>query len=385
MTGDKPSQRIDACEEYHLELVDMTGKSSNDVDKSTRSLIKEFIDQKIEPTLGPLFDSRVFKVADDEHILVISIDHLITDAVSIRIFVEELWTMYEQGVNEEPASLTPLSLQYADYALWLEKVYPTWRNVHQSYWEKRLAGAPSISWPTDGNTVEHKVIGLASMKVPIGDRLTAALAGFARRARTLPALVVLAAYVSAVSRWCNQTDLTVSFVDNGRHRPALSRMLGLLASHLHLRFELTRGDKHRDLLELVKMEFYNALYHRDFDWVQSLIPQFQPDLLFNWVPLNTKECTTFGSDRPAHKNRLEWLHLALSREAYSDLKNVLPYKLLLVCCYEGRELTANLHYRNDLFSTEIVDRLARNLRFSLESTVYGLPAIPASNQRDLWD
>ena len=379
MTGDRLSQHIDACQEYHLELVDMSDIPGDDARKSIPPPLQEFVNQKIEPSIGPLFDARAFRVAYGEHILVISIDHLITDGISIGILVEELWTLYAQGVNGQSASLPPLSLQFADYALWLENIYPAWKNVHLQYWEKRLSGAPNIRWPTEGSTAERLNVGYGIVRVPIDERLNAGLAEYARRERTLPALVALAIYVVTVSRWCDQTDLTVTLVDHGRHRARLARMLGLLASHLHLRFQLSGNETHRDMLDLVKSDCYCASSHRDFDWVPSLIPQFQSEFLFNWAAFNTDEFARTSSNGLAGRNKVEWLNLTAS-EAHADLAHVMPYKLLLGCGYQGRDLIANLWYRADLFSNQTIDRLTRNLRFSLESTIYGPSVIPSVDQ-----
>jgi len=383
MIGDRPSQHI-TSRDFRLELVDMRGEFSYNVPQFVEHRITEFIDKTIEPSTDPLFDARLFRVTDDEHILVVSIDHVISDSITLTIFTEELWTLYQQLTNGQSVSLPALSLQFADYALWLEAILPTWLNVHAPYWEARLAGAPSIRWPRDSNLAEGRGIDYAALKVSLGEGLRAGLADFARRERILPGVVVLAAYIAVVSRWCNQSDLTVTLVDSGRHRAELTRMFGLLATHLHLRVELNQQQTYRDLLGLVKLEFYSALYHRDFDWVPSLIPQFQSDLLFNWDP----EWGRLSSNEIIDKSitdsiRVNWVDLELSNDAMAILKYDSRYKLELVCYYQGDQLTARFDYRADVFSRQSIDGFARNLKFFLESLISNPSAIVTFEERSL--
>jgi Condensation domain/TubC N-terminal docking domain len=371
MTGDPPSQQIDVARDYYLDVVAMTGASRSVAEQLVQPRIQEFVDQTIDPSIGPLFDARVFKVADDEHILVISIDHVISDAMSNQILVEELWALYNQAVTGQPVALPPLSLQFADYALWLEKIHPFWQELHGPYWKKRFAAAPRIRWPIERDTAEKRGMDYAVLKVPIDERLTAALADFACRERTPLPLVILAVYLVVVSRWCNQTDLTVVLVDSGRHYAGLVRMIGLLATHLHLRVEFKKNQTYRGLLHLVKQEFYSASCHRDFDWMPSLIPELKADLFFNWnwsssIDTDPGVCSN-ASDQPHEKISIEFLPVEISvASAVAFDPAMLPITLELGCVHMDGELTAHLVYRADLFAAQTIERIARDLRTSFE-------------------
>lgn len=371
LVGDHPpSLQTTMARDYHRELIDITGASARVSEQLAHPLIQEFVDQKVDPSIDPLFDTRVFRLADDDHILVISIDHVISDAITNQILSEELLTLYKQAVTRRPVSLPPVSLQFPDYALQLEKMYPFWRETHGPYWERRLRAAPSMRFPVDRDTGPKRSPGFASVTVPIGAQLTAELVEFSRRERTPLALVVLSVCVVVISRWCNQTDFIVGLVDSGRHCARLARMVGLLASHLHLRFELKANQTYLDLLEMVKQELHSASYHRDFDWVPSLIPEFKTEILFNWLS-STSNSGAFvnESNEPLPKIRIKDFPVELSESATFDYVPVLPFKLALWCRHIGDELTAGLAYRADLFAAQTIEGVGRNMRICLEETI----------------
>jgi non-ribosomal peptide synthetase component F len=131
--------------------------------------------------------------------------------------------------------------------------------------------------------------------------LSAELRDVAKRERVPFALVALTAYCAVMARWCNQPDLLVSFVSNGRHRPELHTMIGNLVFHLHLRVEVNASDTVLDLLKQVGEEYASASDHQDFGWVPTFIPECADtytdiSLYFNWVPSYWLEYPALSDD-----------------------------------------------------------------------------------------
>jgi Condensation domain len=233
-----PRQHVDSASACGLEAIELTGGSASAVEAQARRVVSEFVEESVDLSVGPLFATRLLRLSRHEHVLIFSLEHMITDDVSNQIIRGEIWTFYRQAARGLPFSLPELPLQFADYADWQERTHGLWREKHEGYWKGRLTGAPHISFPTDDLPKVKRPIE-AMMQFPFGATLSASLRDLARSERTLLSLVVLAVYVAATARWCNRCDLVLTFVSNGRHRRGLQNMVGWLASPHRLRCRLT--------------------------------------------------------------------------------------------------------------------------------------------------
>lgn len=366
------SQHAVAPDEYYLKTVDITEEFKFGGEGLARTHIQAFVDHKVSQSCDPLFEAKLFKLSDDEHILAISIDHLITDGVSNEILRRELWILYKQTVDGLFTSLPKMSLQFADYAAWLQKIYPIWIRTHGMYWRERLASAGRIRWPAECAGVEQRPARFSSLDIPFGAHLTAELRSFARRERTVPAVVMLSLYLAVVARLCGQTDLTLAFVEHGRHRIELSRMIGLLATHLHLRLQVTKAQSFLDLVSHAARELNSASQHRDFDWAPSLVPEFKPALNFHWQPtMSTGAMSLFNDPSRTHNSiRIKLYPIEPCMEVLPDFVECLPYDLMLLVSSTAAQLTATVVYRDNLFSLSTVERFARNLRLFSEFFIH---------------
>lgn len=250
-------------------------------------LAQEFANQPVDLSLGPLFGAKLFQLAQDDHVLVLAWDHIVTDFMSIGIVSREIWDLYKQA-GDEPLRLPKPVLQFGDYAVWQERTYADWQRRSEAYWKARFASAPRVGDATDAvRTIAESAS--STLQVPFGSTLSNALAALARRERTLLSLVALTLYVALMSRWRNHRDLVVWFVSNGRQRPELEQVTGYLASHLPLRLELMETYSFLDLLKRVELEFRAACCHHDFDRVPRIAPScfHLPALYFNWLQPST--------------------------------------------------------------------------------------------------
>lgn len=276
-------QHIDAPAEYRLNLVDLSNHSEGHTE--VKVLVQEFLDQQIDLMTGPLFEAKLWKLSDREHVLVLLIDHFVCDGVSNGILTREMWTLYDQSVRGQSFSLPALAVQFADYAVWHQQTHAAWMQGHESYWRERLKGVQPLEVPLDMPPEGANNSSGATTYVPFGDTLSAALRDVARRERTLLSLVVLAAYVIVISNWCRRDDLLVEFVSHGRHRrPELQNVVGYLSNLIYFRIALSDHDTFRSLLTRIQLEFSSAFQHQDFDRVPDFIPECQSEVGFNWQP-----------------------------------------------------------------------------------------------------
>jgi hypothetical protein len=348
----------------NFEAIDLAKDSRDNAWQLAQNYMQEFLDYTIDYSVDLLFDAKILKLSEHEYVLVVSADHLITDGVSNEILKSELRTIYECPADERAAALPKVLIQFADYAAWLRMIYPLWKTTHGPYWERRLAAAP-ITRPVQPGLAAEREWHLEIVKVPTDARLSERLVQFSQATRSRPALVVLAAYVATVAHWWNHTDLTLALVDSARHRAELVPMIGCIATHLHMRVELTSDQTFIDLLDLISRELSEASDNRDFDWIPSLIPEFQPDLYFNWLTATDANQAWIGGGHDRLK--VQSVPVSPSTKAVGDLYRLFQGKLGLACTHTVSDLAASMYYRTDYFTSSVVERAARNLRLFLET------------------
>lgn len=276
-------QQVDAECSFRMELVDLTGLSTSRVEQEVSRLADELIESLVDLSVGPMLIGRLCKISSQEHVLILALDHMVMDRISMQILNRDVWTLYHEGRTGDTTSLPALPVQFADYAVWQEKTHAAWAARHAQYWISHLTGAPPFLLPTDCDSpIEQTPAAAAAREFPLGQKLSAAIRELARQERVHPAVVLLAVYGTVMSRWRNQSDMVVIFVSHGRFSAELENMIGYIAHHPRLRLELRPADCPIDLIRRVGVEYASALHRRDFDRVRDLVPGLVTDLYFNW-------------------------------------------------------------------------------------------------------
>jgi len=338
-----------------LEVVDLAQTPLVRAETEVMQLAEEFVEERISWDSGPLFAARLFRLCQDEYVLVISVDHMITDGVSNVILSDEILALYTEMVGGLPSSLPRVPLQFADYAVWQQQIHENWLREHEEYWKARLVRAPTIQLPFDKVKAESKSeYGIGGMtRISFDLSVTVGIHDLARRERTVPAMVMLTAYVATISRWCNQRDIIVMFVEAGRSTAELIPMVGWLVNHLHLRIEISTKDSFLDLLSTITAEFYRAQEHQDFNRVPLLIPECTTDLYFNWLPDNNPGWLPNQPIGGKHELRI--------RPFSVKQREIPPFPLGTFLSQDTSGFVATVCYRADLFLADTIIQFGRNL------------------------
>jgi hypothetical protein len=280
-----PQQRIDEAAGFAPEIISLDTLSASESEERARRFVERFFYQQIHRDVGKQFEVRLLRLSVREHVLVLSIRHIIADAFSLDILFRELWALYGELVRGRPSPLRNPPAQYANYAHWQRKTDQVWVQKHATYWEQLLARAVPVRLPLhpDPKTVRNR--GDASVPIHFDAQLSAGVRGLARRARVLsPAIVMLTVYVAALSRWCDQREFVLPFTVAGRHLPEHGEMIGFLSYYLYLSMTLTGDETFLDLLLKVSRAFYTALEHQDFGRISTQAPELLLGTAFNWAP-----------------------------------------------------------------------------------------------------
>lgn len=264
---------IDAPCNYQLDIVPVPDTFTAEETSNVRFYSADLVARCADPAIGPAVHFRLLRISDREHYLLLAVQRLAADCMSIGQVFRELWLQYGEELRARSPQFSGPPGQYRDYTTWQQGGNTQWHLKHGAFWQEYLHDATPVRWRTDGSISCGKC-GLTSLQGSFGTELSARLRELGRQTRSLPALVMLTLYVSVVSRWCGQWDLVVPFNVAGR-QAAHDSVVGCFSHVLYLRVRLQADEPFAERLRLVSGEFYKAVFHQDL----GRMALGRPDLL----------------------------------------------------------------------------------------------------------
>jgi hypothetical protein len=281
--GFPPRQRFARGAAFSLENVDL---SDFDLDgrapeEKLQSELLTRCNRRIALDTDRLFEVTLFKLAEDRHVLVLWVNHLLCDGYSPSLLLQDLWASYA-GSSREESHDEPM--QYSQYCAWQQEVLERWLSEQRPYWTSRLSGAVPIQWP------QMSAAPLAPRGVSEGiactvdAATTARLRAQATRSRKHLSLFALTAYAAAIQERCNQSDFVLAIMATGRLAKEHLGIVGYLAQPLYLRVQMPPVTGFGSLLDTISREYFGALFHGDFGQSVQENPALGADTLFQWFP-----------------------------------------------------------------------------------------------------
>lgn len=289
-----PMQQISTISDFRLRQVDLRAVSGEQRLPKMKKLISNEIMAPVDVCRDPLFTAALVGLAEDEHVLIIAMEHLISDAVSMNLLLRDLTTAYHQLLQSEPVVLPDLPVQFAEYARWQEGQRGTWMVTHGPYWTNHLQGLGRMRFPSDKDATPAQV-GWGTTPLLIDRQLKGALLDWCRVRKTTLVMAVFTAFAILTLRWCKVSQGILQYQSDGRFNPKLENSIGYYASPLYLKVELRNTDTFLDAIHRVTAEYIRAHQHADFGLMESGVarPDLTRNSCFNWVPGDT--LTTLGT------------------------------------------------------------------------------------------
>src|SRR5690242_364856 len=214
---------------------------------------------------APLLRMKLVRVAEQQHELLITMHHVISDGWSVGVLIRELSALYEGYATGRRVELPELSLQYADYSEWQRQ----WLSgdvleEQLGYWRERLGGpVPVLQLPAD-----HVRPAVASYRggrerIELSAELTLALEKLSRRRGATLFMVLLAGFTALLQRYSNQEDIVIGTVIANRNRVETEGMIGFFVNTLALRMQCDGELSFAELLEQVKDVTLGAYGHQE--------------------------------------------------------------------------------------------------------------------------
>ncbi|HEX8559852.1 MAG TPA: amino acid adenylation domain-containing protein [Pyrinomonadaceae bacterium] len=226
---------------------------------------------------GPLLRALLLRLGAEEHVLLLTAHHIISDGWSLGVLVGELGALYEAGAAGRPSPLKELEIQYADFAEW-QRGWLSGEEFERQlgYWRGRLAGAPpSLGLPTDRARPAEMNYRGATLPLELSAELSESLRALSRREGVTLSMTLLAAFQALLQRFGNQDDVVVGVPVANRSREELEGLVGFFVNTLVMRTDLSGDPTFRELLGRVKEVALGAYAHQDAPF-EMLVEELRP-------------------------------------------------------------------------------------------------------------
>ena len=227
---------------------------------------------------GPLIRGRLIRLAEDEHVLLVTMHHIVSDGWSMGVLVSELNALYGAYLGGEADPLPELEIQYADYAVWQRQwIEGEILQQQAAYWKTTLAGAPALlELLTDHpRPVQQELCRGYAAEWCWTEKLTSGLKGLSRRQGTTLYMTLLAGWAILLARLSGQQDVVIGSPVANRGRTEIENLIGFFVNTLALRLDLSGSPSVSELLEQTKAQSLAAQRHQDIPFEQ-VVELLQP-------------------------------------------------------------------------------------------------------------
>jgi amino acid adenylation domain-containing protein len=260
-----PVMLIDDQSRVELTLIDLASLRSDGSSllRST-SAAAEVAAEPFDLAAGPLIRSALIRIADDDHVLVLVLHHIIADGWSVEILAREIWAVYGQLTRGDAPELPDLPIQFGDFAAWeAERLSSPVLESGLSYWRDQLADLPALQLTAASQRPPEQTFDGALHEFELEPGLAAAAADLARRSGATVYMTLMAAFQALLARQTGQYDFAVGSPIAGRQYRELEGVVGSFVNTLAIRARLGGDPSFTQILARCRSTVLDGLSHQD--------------------------------------------------------------------------------------------------------------------------
>ncbi|HEX3253018.1 MAG TPA: amino acid adenylation domain-containing protein, partial [Pyrinomonadaceae bacterium] len=279
-----PVQRIAEASSLQLPLVDLSGMVAPETE--VERIASEEAQLPFDLSVGPLLRAQLLRVSAEEHVVLVTVHHIVSDGWSMSLLVREVSRLYEAYRSGQESPLAELPIQYADYATWQrEWLSGEVLEKELSYWREQLAGAPPVlELPADHVRPPVQTFRGARQSFVIDASVAEGVKALSRREGATLFMTLLAAFETLLYRYSGQTSVVVGTPIAGRTQVEVEELIGFFVNTLVLRTEVSGGLSFVELLRQVKEVALGAYAHQEVPF-EKLVEELEPERSLSHTPL----------------------------------------------------------------------------------------------------
>ncbi|MBV9108432.1 MAG: amino acid adenylation domain-containing protein, partial [Gemmatimonadetes bacterium] len=356
-----PVQVIAPFDGFVVPVEDLSALSEADREAAVRRRATEEAARPFDLAAGPLFRAALLRLGSEEHVLLFSMHHIVSDGWSMGVLFRELSALYASYREGGESPLAELPVQYADYAVWQrEQLEGEVLDRQLSYWKERLAGAPELlELPTDRSRLPVQTYRGATVPVDLSLELLERLQRLGRSEGATLYMTLLGAFQVLLSKYAGSGDVVVGSPIAGRTRRETEELIGFFVNTLVLRTDLSGDPSFREVLGRVREATLGAYEHQEVPF-EKLVAELQPERSLSHSPLF--QVLFALQDAAGGGGALPGLEVS----GVGAAMEIARFDLSLTLSTTAQGLRGALNYSTDLFERGTVDRMLGHLARVLE-------------------
>jgi amino acid adenylation domain-containing protein len=312
---------------------------------------------------GPLIRSMLLRLSEEEHVLLLTMHHVVFDGWSEGVLFHELSVLYESFSVGRYSPLSELPIQYADFAFWQrESLQGEIFDQQLAYWKKQLADTSILELPTDHPRPSVQTFRGSKQFFIVSEFLTERLKALGRVEGTTLFMTLLAAFQTLLHRYTGKADIVVGAPIAGRNHADIEGLIGFFVNTLVLHTDFGGDPDFREVLRRVRKIALDAYAHQDLPF-EKLVEELHPQRYFSRSPL----FSVFFAFQNVPMTKLTLRELtATPLEADRETST---FDLSLLIVEETNSLKGTVEYNTDLFDEDTIRRMVGHFQTLLEAIV----------------
>ncbi|MEO1375475.1 MAG: amino acid adenylation domain-containing protein, partial [Cyanobacteria bacterium J06635_10] len=348
----QPIQIIVPNLDFSIPIIDLSEYSQEQQEQEIHRLAKQEVQKPFDLSQCPLLRVTALKLDIQEHIILLSMHHIVSDAWSMGILVEELTTLYPSFCTGKPLPLAELPIQYGDFAVWQRQwLQKDVLQTHLDYWQQQLGNIhPRLALPKSSKHSSLESNQGARELFSFSKDISEALDGLSRQQGVTLFMTLLAAFQVLLHCFTGTPDIRVGSPIANRNRVEIESLIGFFVNTLVLRIDLSGNPSFSELLMRSRRVTMDAYAHQDIPF-EKLVEELQPERNLNHNPLYQAWFVLQNIPMP----QLELPGLNIS--SFEIETNIVRHDLLLEIDQNSQGLNGRFEYKTDLFDKNSISRL----------------------------
>ena len=360
----KPVLKISPIQPDGLKIHDLRSISPKSKWKKLHYCLREESQHPFDLALGHPVRGTLYILNSEEHVLLLVMHHIVFDAWSSKILLEEFVTLYDRFSRGDTSPLPKLPIQYGDFAYWQRQQFKEQGLESQlNFWLQKLnAFPPSLNFPTDRPRPAVMTHNGSVCSFPLSPGLYQSLRTFSHQEHYTLFMTLLTGFAILLYRYSAQKDIVVGTPVAGRNHVEIEKLIGLIVNTLAFRINQSGESSVRSLLAQIRQTSLDGYVHQDLPF-EKLVEHLKPHRDVSRTPI----FQVLLNYENIPSNAVSIQNLCVQEFEFDD--GIAQFDLSMEIQNKGNGLSGNLTYNTDLFDAETIKRIIKHYQNILENMV----------------
>ncbi len=344
-----------------MPVTDLSHLPTGRREDEARRMVQAESDKGFDLAAEPMLRARLFKLDETDHILLLNTHHIASDGWSSGVMVNDLSTLYKNALDNVPAALPELEIQYADYAFWQRNwLQGEVLDQQLAYWRQQLEGAPPVlSLPTDRERPATQTFRGAMYEHVLPRSVADAVRVLSRQQGATPFMTMLASFDALLHYCTGQEEIVVGTDVANRTSVKTESLIGFFVNLLVLRLNLGGNPSFEQLMARAREMALGAYAHQDVPF-DKLVEELRPERNLSHSPL--VQVLFVQQNTPRSTSAFPGLEISRFKIEVQS-----KFDMAVFVSENAQEIASSWVYNPDLFDHTTIARMATNFELALRT------------------